>query len=79
MSRPSRRSLSEEECTFGEYTKKPTIRNAGYKSETLGRFCYGLDSNVVVQYSVGPIITLHGRISAREYVDRLGNQVNPII
>jgi hypothetical protein len=25
--------------------------------------------------SVGPIITLHGRITAREYVDRLGNQV----
>jgi hypothetical protein len=29
--------------------------------------------------SVGPIITLHGRITAREYVDRLGNQVHPMI
>jgi hypothetical protein len=33
----------------------------------------------VVQYSVGPIITLHGRITAREYVDKLGNQVHPMI
>jgi hypothetical protein len=31
----------------------------------------------VTQYSVGPIITLYGRITAREYVDvdRLGNLV----
>jgi hypothetical protein len=34
--------------------------------------------NIVVQYSVGPIITRHGRITAREYVDRLGNQVHPM-
>jgi hypothetical protein len=32
-------------------------------------------------YSVGPIITLHGLIAAREYVDAEGltNQVNPMI
>jgi hypothetical protein len=30
-------------------------------------------------YSVGPIIILHGRITAREYVDKLGNQVQPMI
>jgi hypothetical protein len=30
-------------------------------------------------YPVGPIITLHGRITARVYVDRLGNQVHPMI
>jgi hypothetical protein len=33
----------------------------------------------VVQYSVGPIITLHGRIAARENVDRLGNELHPMI
>jgi hypothetical protein len=38
-----------------------------------------LGSNIVVQYSAGPIITLHGRITAREYVDSLGNQVHPMI
>jgi hypothetical protein len=38
-----------------------------------------LGSNIVVQYSVGPIITLFGRITAREYVDRLGNQVHPLV
>jgi hypothetical protein len=48
-------------------------------SETRGRFCDGLGSNIVVQYSVGPIITLHGRIIAREYVGRLENQANSII
>jgi hypothetical protein len=51
----------------------------GSNSETRGRFCDGLDSTVVVQYSVGPILTLHARITAREYVNRLGNQVHPMI
>jgi hypothetical protein len=33
----------------------------------------------MVQYSVGPIIILHDRITARQYVNRLGNQVHPLI
>jgi hypothetical protein len=48
-------------------------------SETRGRLCDGLGSNIVVQYSVCPIITLHGRITAMEYVERLGNQVHSMI
>jgi hypothetical protein len=52
---------------------------SGSNSETLGRFCVGLGSNTVVKYTVGPIITLHGRITAREHVDRLGYQVYPMI
>jgi hypothetical protein len=54
-------------------SRKPvaTVKYGGYSD--------GLNSNIVVLYSIGPIITLHGRITAREYVDRLGNQVNPII
>jgi hypothetical protein len=48
-------------------------------SETRGRFCDGSCSSIVVQYSVGPIITVHGWITARKYVDRLGNQVHPMI
>jgi hypothetical protein len=36
-------------------------------------------SNIVVQYSVGPIFALHGRITAREYVNRVGNQVHHLI
>jgi hypothetical protein len=52
---------------------------SGSNSEARWRFCDGFDSNIVVQYSVGPIITLHGRITAREYVDRLGNHVHPMI
>jgi hypothetical protein len=66
---------------FREHPKKPTVRNAwfGSNSETRGRFSDGLGSNIVVKYSLGTIITLHGRITAREYVDRLGNQVHPMI
>jgi hypothetical protein len=38
-----------------------------------------LGSNIMIRYSVGPIIPLHGWITAREYIDRLGNQVHPMI
>jgi hypothetical protein len=51
----------------------------GYSRETWRSFCEGLGSNITVQYSVGHIITLHGRITAREYVDRWGNQVHLMI
>jgi hypothetical protein len=51
----------------------------GSDSETRGRFCDGFISNIVVQYSAGPIITLHARITARKYVDMLDNQVHPMI
>jgi hypothetical protein len=30
-------------------------------------------------YSLGPITTLHDRITTSEYVDRLDNQVHPMI
>jgi hypothetical protein len=33
----------------------------------------------MIQHSAGPVITLHGPITARKYVDRLGNQVCPMI
>jgi hypothetical protein len=33
----------------------------------------------ILWYSVVPFITLPGLITAREYVDRLGNQVHPVI
>jgi hypothetical protein len=51
----------------------------GSNSETQGRFCDHLSTNIVVQYSVGPVITLYGRITAREHVGRLGDQVHPMI
>jgi hypothetical protein len=51
----------------------------GSSSKTRGRFYDSSGCNIVVQYSVGPIITLHGRIIARECVDRLDNQVHPMI
>jgi hypothetical protein len=56
-----------------------TQGNLQSNSETRRRFCDGLGSNIVVQYSLDPIITLHGRITVRECVDRLGNQVHPMI
>jgi hypothetical protein len=38
-----------------------------------------LGSNIVAQYSVGPIITLYGRITTREYVNKLVNKVHLMI
>jgi hypothetical protein len=49
----------------------------GSNNETRGRFYDGFSSNIMV--CVGPIITFHGRITAREYVDRLVNHVHPMI
>jgi hypothetical protein len=51
----------------------------GCENETRRRFRDGVGSNIVVQYSVDPINTLHGRIPARGYVARLANQVHPMI
>jgi hypothetical protein len=51
----------------------------GSNSELRGKFRDGLGSNIMVQYSVCPIITLHDWNTAREYVERLGNQVHPMI
>jgi hypothetical protein len=78
MSRSSHSSLHQEEFTFGKTEGSLKSGMPGSNSETRGRFYDGLGSNIVIQYSV-PIITLHGRITAREYVDRLGNQVHPMI
>jgi hypothetical protein len=44
------------ENTQGSLQSEMPVSN----SETRGRFCDGLGSDIVVQYSVGPIITLHG-------------------
>jgi hypothetical protein len=33
----------------------------------------------MIQYFFDPIITLHGRITTKEYMERLGNQVHPMI
>jgi hypothetical protein len=69
-----RKSLLLENTQGSLQSGKP-----GSNSETQGRLCDRLHSNIVVWYSVGPIITLHGRITTRDYVDRLGNQMHPMI
>jgi hypothetical protein len=49
----------------------PTVKHGG---------CSVTDWAAISWYSVvGPIITLLGRITTREYVDMLGNQVHPMI
>jgi hypothetical protein len=80
-SRLSHCSLHQEEFIFGEEPSKPTIRNVwlSSNSEIRGRLCDALGSNIMVQYFVGPIITLHGQITVREYMDKLDNQVHPMI
>jgi hypothetical protein len=51
----------------------------GFNNKIRRRFCNGVGSNIMVQYSVGPIIIPHGQITEREYMDRLDNQVHPMI
>jgi hypothetical protein len=48
----------------------------GSNSEIRRRLSESIGSNIMVQYSVGPIVSYHGRITAREYTGRLGNQVH---
>jgi hypothetical protein len=76
---PSSCSLHQEECNLENTQGSLQSRMPGSNSETRDRFCDGLGSHIVVQYSVGSIITLHDRITAMEYVARLGNQVHPLI
>jgi hypothetical protein len=71
-------TLHQEEFTFGEHPRKPTVPMTGFNSEAWGRFCDGFGSSIMVQHFVGPIITFHGQITAKEYMDRLGNQVHPM-
>jgi hypothetical protein len=52
------------ECSF------PTVKHGGGSVVVWATMSW---------HSVGPIITLYGRTTAREYVDRLGNQVDPMI
>jgi hypothetical protein len=47
----------------------PTVKHGGGSMVVL----------VAISYFVGPIITLHSQITAREYVDMLGSQVHPMI
>jgi hypothetical protein len=49
---------------FGEHPRKPTIKHGRGFVMVLAAISW---------YSLGPIIILHGRITAREYMDRLGN------
>jgi hypothetical protein len=60
---------------FGEHPRKPkglgpTVKHGG---------CSVMVWAAILWYSVGPIIILHGQITAREYMDRMGNQVYPMI
>jgi hypothetical protein len=75
MSRPYIRKSLRSENTKGSLQSEIP----GSNSETRGRFCEGLGGNIVVQYPVGPIISLCGRIIERELVDRFGNQMYPMV
>jgi hypothetical protein len=75
MSRPARCFVYQEDFTLGNLQSGMP----GSSSETRGSFYDGFGNSIVVQYSVRPIIIFHGRIIAREYVDRLHNQMHPMI
>jgi hypothetical protein len=80
---PSCYFLQQQEFAFGVLWCSPNGNSSclqsgmsGSNSETRRRFCDGSDSNIVIWHSVDPIITLHARTTAKEYVDKLGNQVH---
>jgi hypothetical protein len=73
---PSCCSLHQEGLCL-KNTRSLTIWNAWFQQWNTGKFYDGMGSSIVVQYSVGSVITLHDRITAGEYVDRLSNQVHP--
>ena len=77
MSRPPRSSLHQEKFTFGERPKKAKIRNAWFQ-ETHGRGPVMVWAAISC-YFRGPITILHGRITSSDYVDILGNQIQPMI
>ena len=49
----------------------------GSNCETWSQLCDDLGSNI--QYSAGLVLTLNGQITASDYVDILGSQVNPVV
>jgi hypothetical protein len=70
MSRSSRCSLHQEEFANNPECLIPAVKH--------------MEGSVMVWaaiswYSVGHIVIFHGGITAREYMDRLGNQVHPMI
>jgi hypothetical protein len=58
------------EETYNPECQVTTVKHGG---------CFIMVWEAISWYFVVPIITLHGRITAREYDDRLGNQVHPMI
>jgi hypothetical protein len=79
MSCPSRWSLHHEGLCVENTQVNLDSGILDSNSETRRRFYVGLGSNILAQYSVCPIITLHGRIVTMDYVDGLVNQVQLMI
>jgi hypothetical protein len=79
MGRPSRCSLYQEKISLVDTQGNLQPGMPGSNSERGVRSCDGLGSNIVVQNSVGPVITLHSRNTARYYMDMLGNEMHRAI
>jgi hypothetical protein len=69
---PSRCSLYQEEFTFGERL----VWNACSQQWITYEEGSLMVLAAISRYSVGPIVTLHGRSTKSEYVDRLRNEVH---
>jgi hypothetical protein len=79
MSRPSRSSLHQEKITFGEHSRKPTIRDTWSKQWNTGKVLWWFG-----QQNHGTVFCwLHSNPSwpnyCQEYVARLGSQVHPMV
>jgi hypothetical protein len=77
MNHPSLFSLHQEKFMFGETQRSLQSGMPGCSSENGGRFL--MRWAAISWYSVGPIITLRGQITASEYAGRLGNHDHCLI
>jgi transposase len=69
--------IHQDEFIFGDTQRCLTIRNAWFWQWNTREVLCGLGTSIMVFYCL--IMSLHGLITAREYVDRSGNQVHPMI
>jgi hypothetical protein len=76
MSRPSRCSLHYEEFMFGEHPRKPTILNAWFHQWNMEEVPWWFEQQYHATIFYWYHYYFYGRITVREYVGSLSNQVH---
>jgi hypothetical protein len=66
-----------DESSFTLFPWKPTIQNSWFQRWNTEEILWRFGQQYNVQYSVGPIIIFHGRITAKEYMNTLAIRCIP--